>query len=107
MTAVSIAGSFPKDSRPNNGLEIISDDLLENQLAQHMVVGLVSFAGANIPGPGQPTVPRVKFLAIEPLTGKVADQAREILDKARKVRGLGTVENTLFDHPGDDSDGDE
>lgn len=106
MTAVTISGSFSKDSRPNNGLETISDELLSNQLGRHYVVGLVQFAGGSIPGPGEATVPRVKFVAIEPLAGDAADQARQILDQARKGRELGSVEETLFDagDPDDDRD---
>lgn len=107
MTAVTISGTFSKDERTNNGLEAIAEDLLEDQLGRHYVIGLVQFAGGSIPGPGEPTVPRVKFVAIEPLTGGDADHAKDLLDKARKARNLGQVEETLFDGHEDDPDGDD
>lgn len=107
MTAVTISGTFSKDERPQNGLEEISADLLKDQFARHVVVGVVQFAGANVPGPGEPTIPRVKFVAIEPLTDDAADQARQILDQARKQRGLDLVAQTLFDDPAGSDDEDD
>lgn len=104
MTAVTISGTFGKDERPQNGLETISDNLLADQFARHVVVGVVQFAGANLPGPGENLIPRVKFVAIEPLGDDAADQARQILDQARKLRGLDQIEATLFDHLADGDD---
>ncbi|AGL19522.1 hypothetical protein [Actinoplanes sp. N902-109] len=97
MTAVTISGTFGKNERPSNGLETIAEDLIKDQLAQHVVVGIVQFSGATLPGPGEQLVPRVKFIAIEPLDGNAADTVRSLLDVARKDRGLGRVEETLFD----------
>ncbi|MET8908366.1 hypothetical protein [Micromonospora sp. NPDC004551] len=104
MTAVTISGTFNKDERPNNGLETIAEDLIGNQLGRHVVVGIVQFAGASMAGPNEPLVPRVKFLAIEPLTADAADQGRQILDQARKLRGLGLIAETLFDAAADPVD---
>lgn len=108
MTAVTIRGTFSKDERPSNGLEEIADDLLKNQFGTHYVVGIVQFAGSNRPGPGEHEVPAVKFLGIEPLVGDAAEQAQQILDQARKARGLGRMEDaipapdaTLFEFDGD------
>lgn len=105
-TPVTISGTFSKDSRPSNGLEEIAESLIQDQLGRHYVVGVVQFAGASVPGPNEPLVPRVKFLAIEPLNGPAADDAEKILDAARKRRGLGriadeTPEAALFDFDGD------
>lgn len=106
-TPVTISGTFSKDSRPSNGLEEISGQLIKDQLGLHYVVGVVQFAGASVPGPNEPLVPRVKFLGIEPLAGDAAEDAKRILDEARKGRGLGRMEDnipvpepTLFDFDG-------
>jgi hypothetical protein len=104
LTAVTISPTFGKNERPSNGLETISKELIDNQLGQHYVVGIVQFAGASVPGPNEPLMPRVKFLAIEPLTGTEADAIAGILDAARKRRGLGQVEETLFSVPRDGFD---
>lgn len=108
-TPVTISGTFAKDSRPANGLENISSELIKDQLGLHYVVGVIQFAGASVPGPNEPLVPRVKFLGIEPLKGAAADEAKRILDAARKGRGLGLMEDAipagpdpaLFDLDGD------
>lgn len=108
VTAVTISPTFSKDSRPSNGLEEIADDLLKNQFEVHYVVGLVQYSGCSSSGPGEPLSPRVKFIGIEPLTGVDADNAKAILDDARKGRGLGRMEDNipapeaaLFDFDGD------
>jgi len=108
QTPVTISGTFSRDSRPSNGLEEISAELIKDQLGLHYVVGVVQFAGASVPGPNEPLVPRVKFLGIEPLKGAAADEAKRILDEARKGRGLGRMEESipardeaLFDFDGD------
>jgi hypothetical protein len=101
MTAVTISGTFGKNERPSNGLEEIADQLIKDQLGRHFVVGVVQFAGASVPGPNEPLVPRVKFLAIEPLeSGSLAAKdAERILDGARKHRGLGQLEDTVASDP--------
>ncbi len=95
MTAVTIRGTFSKDTRPSNGLEEIADDLLKKQFEQYYVVGVVQFAGGTVPGPGEGLVPAVKFLGIEPLQGGLAATAKDVLDKARQARGLGAIEDTF------------
>jgi hypothetical protein len=95
MTAVTISGTFGKNERPSNGLEDISAELIKDQLGLHYVVGVVQFAGASVPGPNEPLVPRVKFLGIEPLKGAPADEVKRILDEARKSRGLGLMEDAI------------
>lgn len=96
MTAVTIRGTFTKDTRPGNGLEEIADDLLAHRDRTHYVVGLVKFAGGNIAEDGSLT-PAVKFLAIEPLEegSSPHELAKKILDDARKTRGLGVAEESI------------
>ena len=116
MTAVTIRGTFNKDSRPSNGLEEIADQLIRDTAGQHVVVGVVKWAGGNMNEAGQ-LVPAVKFLGIEPITGPDAVLVQEILDRARQGRGLSKAaeefakyvktppqEETLFD---DDFAGDD
>lgn len=93
MTAVTIAPTFGKNERPSNGLEAICGQLITDQLGRHFVVGVVQFAGSSRPGPNEPEIPRVKFLAIEPLKDDAAEQVSQILDQARKERGLGLVDD--------------
>ncbi len=95
MTAVTISGTFGKNERPSNGLEEIAGELIKDQLGLHYVVGVVQFAGASVPGPNEPLVPRVKFLGIEPLKGAPADEVKRILDEARKGRGLGLMADAI------------
>lgn len=106
MTAVTIRPTFKKDSRPSNGLEEISDQIVADKARLHFVVGVVKWAGATVSEDGDLT-PAVKFLAIEPLTGEEAGAASAILDRARKGRQLGKFEDehpttvSLFDFDGD------
>ncbi len=104
MTAVTIRGTFRKDSRDNNGLESIAGQLVRDKVAQHHVVGIVKWAGATVSEDGTQT-PAVKFLAVEPVSGEDAHLLAQILDRARQARGLGAAEEefakrtdpTLFD----------
>lgn len=96
MTAVKISGTFKKDTRPNNGLESIAEDLVNDELARHVIVGIVELHHLD-KDPGEAPVPTIKFIAIEPLHGDAEDQGRQMLDQARKARGLGQVDLTLFD----------
>lgn len=117
MTAVTIRPTFSKDTRPGNGLENIAEDLTKHTGEKHYVVGVVTFAGGSVDVDGAIT-PAVKFLGIEPLTGDMADQAKAILDSARKGRGLGRIEEMFlptskeiegqagFDFPDPDADDD-
>lgn len=93
MTAVTIAGTFGKNERPSNGLETIAAQLVKDQLGRHYVVGVVQFCGANVAGPNEPLVPRVKFLGIEVVTDVDADTVKELIDEGRKARGLGIVDD--------------
>jgi len=94
VTAVTIRPTFSKDTRPSNGLEDIADKLLADNHAVHYVVGVVTFAGGSVDEDGAIT-PAVKFLGLEPLDGPGADDAKRILDQARKTRGLGRMEDQI------------
>lgn len=106
MTAVTIRGTFPKDSRPSNGLEGIATQLYADKAQHHFVVGVVKWAGGGLDEDGA-LIPAVKFLAIEPVDGEAADVASKLLDVARKARQLGRfedehpVDSALFDFDGD------
>lgn len=106
MTVVNISGTFSKDQRPNNGLDTIADKIKGDHFLRVAVVGIVEFHGYHDVA-GRPESITVKFAAIEPQFGDADDQARQMLDQARKARGLGQVELTLFDDPaGGDADRD-
>jgi hypothetical protein len=94
MTAVTIRPTFSKDTRPSNGLEEIAEKLLSDNHAVHYVVGVVTFAGGSVDEDGAIT-PAVKFLGLEPLEGPGADDAKRILDNARKTRGLGRMDDSI------------
>lgn len=100
MTIVNIKGTFSKDKRPNNGLDAIADKLKADHFLRVAVVGIVEFhAYHDVVGRAESI--SVDFAAVEPVFGDADEQARQMLDQARKARGLGNVELTLFDAPGD------
>lgn len=103
MTAVNLKGTFSKNERTENGLERIADQLVDNEWARHTVVGVVELHKVT-KTPGEPPVPTVRFLAIEPLEGQAETTAREYLDKARAQRGLSLLADTLFDASPDSRD---
>jgi hypothetical protein len=98
MTAVKIAGTFKKDSRPDNGLESIAGELVKDEMARHVVVGIVELHKVT-KEPGEAPTPTIHFVAIEPVTGEAEDLARTFLNDARKARGLGLMSETLFNGP--------
>jgi hypothetical protein len=106
MTAVNISGTFKKDSRTDNGLEAISDALVKDELARHVVVGIIELHKFT-KEPGEAPRPVVHFVAIEPIDGQDGVILLDILNKARKTRHLGLVGETLFDHNGGEAGADE
>lgn len=96
MTAVRISGTFKKDERPGNGLEAIAATLVKDELSRHVVVGIVELHKVT-KEPGEAPVPTVKFTAIEPLSDDQADEARLLLNSARRKRGESEIPGTLFD----------
>lgn len=104
MTIVNIKGTFSKDKRPNNGLDAIAEALKADHFLRIAVVGIVEFhAYHDVVGRAEAI--SVDFAAVEPVFGDADEQARQMLDQARKARGLGNVELTLFDgEPGGDRD---
>lgn len=99
--AVNISGTFKKDTRPSNGLESIAEDLVRDELARHVVIGIVELHKVT-KEPGEAPRPTVHFVAIEPLRGDAEDQGRQMLNQARNARGLTIVPEGLFDMPTDD-----
>ena len=99
MSAVNIAGTFKKDSRPDNGLEAYADDIIDHELASWVIVGVVTSAGYS-KKPGEAPVPRVKPTSIEVVTGDDAIIVRELIDKARANRNNAPLETSLFDADG-------
>ena len=103
MTAVNIKGTFAKDERPGNGLEEIAEEIVHDELRRCTSVGIIE-QHKVVKSPGEAPRPTVRFVAIEPLIGDDAgEQAAQMLDQARKARGLGLLQDTLFD----DSSGDQ
>jgi hypothetical protein len=102
---VNISGTMAKDKRADSGLDDIGDKMNVNRLQRMVVVGIIEYHGHH-EVVGQPETVSVRFAAIEPLEGKDDVIARNLLDKARRGRGLGSTELTLFDAAdGGDDDG--
>lgn len=102
MSAVNISGTFKKDSRPDNGLEVIAADLVKDSLTQRLVVGIVvphAYKGKA----GEELIPTVRFAAIEVVAGDDAVTVRNLIDKVRQARHQRPVEDPL---PFDDSNAD-
>src|SRR5262245_37645981 len=88
---VNLSGTFAKDKRPDNGLDEIGDKLNTDRLMRIPVAGLVEYHGHH-ETVGRPEYISVRFVALEPVFDDAAEQVRQILDQARKQRGLGQVE---------------
>lgn len=95
MTAVKLKGTWSKNERDSNGLEAISGDLVKNEFTRYLVVGMVEQHKVT-KEPGEAPIPTARFVAIE--VARDADEAlaRDMLDRARKARGLGQVAEDLF-----------
>lgn len=100
---VNISGTIGKDKRADSGLDEIGDKMRADELARYVVVGIVEYHGYHRLK-GKPESLTVAFAAIEPLFGEDDHAARLMLDKARRARGVGPTELTLFDDPGADAD---
>jgi len=95
---VKISGTFSKENRESNGLDAIRDELIGRPLERVVVAAIVetrSFA-TDVTGGGI-TIPTVRFIAIEPVTGADAATLRDILDRARAARTGQRVDPTLMD----------
>lgn len=103
MTAVKLKGTFSKTERDSNGLEDISNDLVKNEFTRYLVVGMVEQHKVT-KEPGEAPIPTARFVAIEVARGEDEEAARDILDRARKSRGLGNIADTLFSTSRDDFD---
>ncbi len=85
MTAVNISGTFAKDERPYNGLEEISDRLIEDEFGTHYVISRIKPHGYS-KKPGEPMTPTVKHEHIEVVTGEDADWVTKKLDELYQAR---------------------
>ncbi|WP_045746413.1 hypothetical protein [Actinoplanes rectilineatus] len=103
MTAVKLKGTFSKNERDSNGLEDISLDLVKNEFARYVVVGIVEQHKVT-KEPGEAPIPTARFVAIEVAQDADEAVARGILDRARKGRGLADIADTLFTVPRDGYD---
>lgn len=92
MTAVTIRPTFKKDSRPDNGLEAVGDEMQSNRTKVFRVVGLVKYAGASVSEDGEIT-PAARFLSLEVVGEADADEHERMLDGRRKERGLGIAKD--------------
>jgi len=95
MTAVKLKGTWSKNERDSNGLEAISGDLVKNEFSRYYVVGVVEQHKVT-KEPGEAPIPTARFVAIEVAKDDDEDIARDMLDRARKGRGLGQVPDDLF-----------
>lgn len=101
---VNISGTISKDRRADSGLDEIGEKMHANRLQRMMVVGMIEYhAYHDVAGKAETVA--VRFAAIEPLTGEEDLAARTLLDKARRARGVGSTELTLFDAVPDDDKG--
>ena len=103
MPAVKFKGTVSKNESENNGLEEIANSLVKNEFARHVVVGIVELHKVT-KDPGEPPIPTVRFFAVEPVDGDDEITVKQLLDKARKQRGLGNIADTLFDSKPSDFD---
>lgn len=93
MTAVTIRPTFKKDSRPNNGLEVIADDMQADKTRLFRVVGTVKYAGASVSEEGEIT-PAAKFITLEVVLDQASGMTVDaLIDERRKERGLGNAQD--------------
>jgi hypothetical protein len=101
MTAVKISGTFSKDSRPDNGLESIAEELAKDEFGRRVVVAVLELHKV-VKEPGEAPVPTVRFVAVEPVAGDAEDACIGHLNAARIARGQSGLSGTLFDAAVDD-----
>lgn len=101
--SVNISGTFRKDDRQLNGLESVAEDLIEDPLTRHVVVGIVETKRIvkDISDGGTET-PTVRLVQIEPLDGEAADDAQTLMEKAFQARTGHEYQGALFDRDRDD-----
>lgn len=105
MGNVKIAAHYTKDTRINNGLDSIQQQLTDDPDAVVVVVGVVKVlrTGVEVQDGHRPTVTADLF-AIEPVFGDDAMEVRTIHERAVKTRTGGQVAPTLFDGHGQNLD---
>lgn len=99
---VKISGTMTKDTEPDNGLDgEVGDKLHANPMARIAVTALIELHGYHRVK-GKPEYISARFVAIEAAQGEDDITVRNMLDAARKSRGLGPTSLTLFDATPDD-----
>lgn len=99
MGAVAIQATFGKDQKAYNGLEAISDELVEKPLEEHYVIAKVTTARISVDiENGGVEVPTVKFKHIEVmLSDKEERDAKKLFEAACKARLGELPQQTLFE----------
>jgi hypothetical protein len=97
MGAVGISATFPKDDLPNNGLSVIYEQLLKDELSPVVVVGIFVPHAYQPRKVGEPEVPVLRPYALEVVTDEDALMVRELIDSRRAARDKGPVQPSLFD----------
>lgn len=103
---VAIKAKFGKDKKAWNGLEAITDDLLEKPLQEHYVICRVRSARTVVDHEnGGAQTPTVSFVHIEPmLSDKDETAAKKLFEAACKARLGELPQATLFEATKDDDD---
>jgi hypothetical protein len=98
--SIQIAAHYTRDTRINNGLHSIQQELLDDPDTRRVAVCIVEVVetGERIQDGHKPFV-KVNLFAIEPLHGDDALEARTIMERAVKARTGQPHAPTLFDAP--------
>jgi hypothetical protein len=96
---VKIAGTFSRETRDDNGLEEVKEQLINQPLERVLVAGLVETKTVTTDvANGSVAVPTIRFVALEAvLDPSDVATVREALDRARARRTGQRVDLTLMD----------
>lgn len=102
--SIQIAAHYTRDTRINNGLDSIMQDLIDDPDTRRVAVCIVEVVetGERIQDGHKPFV-KVNLFAIEPLHGASAMEARTLMEQAVKARTGHPHAPTLWES---DEDGD-
>lgn len=103
--SIQIAAHYTKDTRINNGLHSIQQELLDDPDTRRVAICIfeVVEVGERIQDGHRPIV-KVNLFAIEPMQGDDALEARTLMERAVKARTGQPHAPTLFDRTDDDED---
>ena len=96
---VKIAGTFSRETRDDNGLEEVKEQLINQPLERVLVAGLVETKTVTTDvANGSVEIPTIRFVALEAvLDPSDVATVREALDRARARRTGQRVDPTLLD----------